>query len=145
MKHIILKIVAIVLVLAFVIFSGIFYENFGVIRGLRAKHLLKVTPEMIEGFKAMGGPISNKIAEIEAEYEKDMAELVEMRDNARNDFFDLPKATRDTSEEGLDIKYIYLDAVYKIVILENQKNLEVATLQVERYTKGREVRFSEFK
>lgn len=136
MKRKILIVLGVVLLIVGSVFSGVFYEDFGLIRGLRAKHLLAITPEMLTSFRELSGPINMKIEEIEAQYEKDLAALEATRDKARNDFFDLPKKTRDTSEEGILVKYTYLDAVYKIVILENQKNLEVATLQVDRYTKG---------
>lgn len=130
------------LLILVVVFSGIFNENFGLIRGLRAKHLLETTPKMLEGFKEIGGPAKKRLAEIETKYNTEISNLMDIRDKARNDFFKISKDTRDTSKEGHDIKFTYLDAVYNIVILEHQKNMEMSAVNVERYTKGREVRLS---
>jgi hypothetical protein len=140
MKSIIFKVLGAILLLSAAVFSGVFYEDFGAIRGLRAKHLLVTTPKMLEGFKAVGGPINAQVTTIEAKYITDLAELESKRDNARNTFFKLPKDTRDTSEEGKTQKTRYLDAAYEMVIIENQKNLEVATLKVDQYTKGKVIR-----
>lgn len=136
--------IILVLALAFAIFSGVFYENFGIVRGLRARHLLKTNPQMREGLKA-NVPISMKIEEITAKYTKEIDNLKKIRNDARNDFFKLPKDTRDTSEEGIAIKYIYLEAVYDIVLLENQMNLEVSELNLERYSNGKKVRLENIK
>ena len=140
MKSIIFKILGVLVLLSVAIFSGFFYEDFGVIRGLRAKHLLVTTPKMVEGFKAAGGPINAQVATIEAKYITDLAELESIRDNARNNFFKLSKDTRDTSEEGKIQKTLYLNTVYEIVILEYQKNIKVSTLKVDQYTRGKAVR-----
>ena len=140
MKSIIFKVLGVILLLSAAVFSGVFYNDFGVIRGLRAKHLLVVTPKMLEGFKTVGGPINAQVTIIEAKYITDLAALESTRDKARNDFFKLPKDTRDTSEEGKIQKTHYLDAAYEMAIIENQKNLEVATLRVDQYTRGKVIR-----
>ncbi len=140
MKSIIFKVLGVILLLSIAVFSGVFYEDFGAIRGLRAKHLLVVTPKMLEGFKAVGGPINAQVATIEAKYLIDLAELESVRDKARNDFFKLPRDTRDTSEEGKIQKTRYLAAAYDISILEFQKNLEVSALRVNQYTVGKTIR-----
>ncbi len=95
---------------------------------------------MLEGFKEIGGPINAQVQNIEAKYEIDLALLEQSGDKARNDFFKLPKDTRDTSVEGKNQKYIYEDSAYNISILEHQKNIEVSTLRLDRYKRGRAVR-----
>lgn len=145
MKKIILISLGVIILITSVVFSGLFNEDFGLIRGLRAKHLLKTNPTMIQELDANGVLMQSRITEIENKYNSEISNLMSIRDKARNDFFNLDKNTRDTSEEGYDVQYTYLDAVYKIVILEHQRNMEVSGVHVERYSRGREIRLTNFR
>ena len=143
MKSIIFKVLGVILLLSIAVFSGVFYEDFGAIRGLRAKHLLTLSPKMLEAYKnTPGGDSEDRIAVIEAKYITDLAVLESIRDKARNDFFKLPKNTRETSEEGLIQKNLYLAAAYDISLIEYQRDLEVATIRVVQYTRSKTIRLA---
>lgn len=98
---------------------------------------------MLEAYKnTLGGDSGDQVAAIEAKYVIDLAELESIRDKARNDFFKLPKNTRETSEEGMTQKNLYLVAAYNIALIEYQRDLEVATISVAQYTRSKTIRLA---